>query len=332
MGLCMPNSSVLSLSNINQTISDFTRACGDYTADCIEQRKIPPSLVENLIYAKEAVNYTLVALPLGASNVKDAKIDRKIMESIRKEVDETIGKRHVYSTEAELNLVKANTRIQLAESTGIGNCHEHTLVALNYLRKIKGFEAVEPVCISNNDHAFLVIGRDPASKLSDVHTWGDSAVICDPWGHRYFPAVDLEYRITDLLASRRDFYKPFELRTQSIQKLPECVSLSIKSTSVEQVKPALIGNEDVLDKLTRYERLQHRSEIYSLIQQHSEVVSVTSLVSGIFLSRKNLLKSKRVSPIMGCSFVAISIAAYSIGQFFEHHANSYSKEAYNPWK
>ena len=33
------------------------------------------------------------------------------------------------------------------------------------------------------DHCFIVIGRCPYSKLSDMRSWGSEAVICDPWGN-----------------------------------------------------------------------------------------------------------------------------------------------------
>lgn len=30
-------------------------------------------------------------------------------------------------------------------------------------------------------HAFVIIGRKPGSDTTNYATWGDDAVICDPW-------------------------------------------------------------------------------------------------------------------------------------------------------
>ena len=38
----------------------------------------------------------------------------------------------------------------------------------------------------NGDHAFVVLGRAKFSDINDMSTWGEQAVVCDPWGNTAF--------------------------------------------------------------------------------------------------------------------------------------------------
>jgi len=46
------------------------------------------------------------------------------------------------------------------------------------------------------DHAFVVIGRAPGSEIRDPSTWGDEAVVCDPWWPDVYAAADKVDRLT----------------------------------------------------------------------------------------------------------------------------------------
>ena len=43
--------------------------------------------------------------------------------------------------------------------------------------------------VQTNDHQFLVIGRSENSNREDIKTWGEAAVICDPWAGISYPAA-----------------------------------------------------------------------------------------------------------------------------------------------
>ena len=66
-----------------------------------------------------------------------------------------------------------------AKYYGCGNCQEASISAFMYLydmgvRPIDRFRA-------NPDHDFVVIGRQQHENFADWSSWGDHAVICDPW-------------------------------------------------------------------------------------------------------------------------------------------------------
>ncbi|MFN8672200.1 MAG: hypothetical protein U0457_09005 [Candidatus Sericytochromatia bacterium] len=72
-----------------------------------------------------------------------------------------------------------------------GNCQEVASVAGQYLKEM-GIKDVE--FFGKPNHAFIVIGRDQNSNAYDPSSWGDRAVVCDPWYGETFPAKELPFR------------------------------------------------------------------------------------------------------------------------------------------
>lgn len=71
---------------------------------------------------------------------------------------------------------------------GCGNCDEHASLAFTFLERV-GIRPIDYMVLPN--HAFVVIGRPASSDPTDYTTWGNEAVICDPWDHKVFPAADI---------------------------------------------------------------------------------------------------------------------------------------------
>ncbi|STX27931.1 Uncharacterised protein [Legionella beliardensis] len=75
----------------------------------------------------------------------------------------------------------------------VGNCDELAHLALNYVLDKTDLKAevfrVYGGSHETNGHVFLVIGRKIPSDMSDPLTWGDDAVICDPWANKVYPAA-----------------------------------------------------------------------------------------------------------------------------------------------
>jgi hypothetical protein len=67
-----------------------------------------------------------------------------------------------------------------AEQFGCGNCGEQSAIAFVYLRRQKTFP-LDWMEVNDYEHAFVIIGRKRGSDTTDARTWGDEAVICDPW-------------------------------------------------------------------------------------------------------------------------------------------------------
>lgn len=69
---------------------------------------------------------------------------------------------------------------QGAELYGCGNCGEQSAIAYMYLKQQKTFP-LDWMEVNNYQHAFVIIGRAPRSDTRNAATWGDDAIICDPW-------------------------------------------------------------------------------------------------------------------------------------------------------
>jgi hypothetical protein len=68
----------------------------------------------------------------------------------------------------------------VAKRFGCGNCGEQSAVAFMYLMQYR-VSPLDYMAFTNLDHAFVVLGRPKATDDSAVSTWGDLAVVCDPW-------------------------------------------------------------------------------------------------------------------------------------------------------
>ena len=67
-----------------------------------------------------------------------------------------------------------------AEAYGCGNCGEQSAIAFAFLRRQKTFP-LDWMEVDDYKHAFVIIGRRRGSDTTDYRTWGDEAVVCDPW-------------------------------------------------------------------------------------------------------------------------------------------------------
>ncbi|MDD3236467.1 MAG: hypothetical protein PHV37_00035 [Candidatus Gastranaerophilales bacterium] len=83
---------------------------------------------------------------------------------------------------------------------GAGNCSDQAILAANYLIEEKGAENVglvactmtgqDPFHPNNTDqHVFAVLGLDDNADLSNPETWGENAVMVDPWANNALPIV-----------------------------------------------------------------------------------------------------------------------------------------------
>jgi hypothetical protein len=67
-----------------------------------------------------------------------------------------------------------------AKHYGCGNCGEQSAMAFVYLRN-HGIHPLDWYEVNDFQHAFAIIGRVSGSDPKDYSTWGDEAVVCDPW-------------------------------------------------------------------------------------------------------------------------------------------------------
>jgi hypothetical protein len=162
------------------------------------------TLENNLKYAREAIIYTKNCLSFGASNtVKEhdsypAKLeaDRRIKRARKR-----LRKFSFFTDPHITSIQKTRLHADCAKLHEAGNCDEQSSVAYIYLTDVKHLRKVDRVQITGIDHVFLVIGRRDGSNINDYTTWGNEAVICDPWGNRYFPVKYLQYHLNNILTS-----------------------------------------------------------------------------------------------------------------------------------
>jgi hypothetical protein len=147
----------------------------------------------NLTFATKAVDYVKSKMTVGASN--------KVMDVVSTGFGSALCVMAMRGVQDEAEWEPARedqipgwlVRVAaIAESAGCGNCGEQAALAFVHLyRELK----VRPVHMMSRtggvDHAFVVIGRAAGSKDGDYKTWGDAAVVCDPWHGKAYAARDI---------------------------------------------------------------------------------------------------------------------------------------------
>jgi hypothetical protein len=83
----------------------------------------------------------------------------------------------------------------VAHKLGSGNCGENAALSAVMLANY-GVSPVETFSIPG--HSFAVIGRDPSSEMTDPKTWGNTAVIVDPWNNIVVPVKDIVDNLSKL--------------------------------------------------------------------------------------------------------------------------------------
>lgn len=78
-----------------------------------------------------------------------------------------------------------------AEHVGCGNCGEQAALAFIDLHERHHAHPLDYMARTNRDHAFVVIGRARGSRIDDYTTWGNEAVVCDPWDLKTYTATEI---------------------------------------------------------------------------------------------------------------------------------------------
>jgi hypothetical protein len=149
----------------------------------------------NLSAAVIANKYVKSVMTIGASNKLRWDFPRAWACSgslintgaMRKKVDRDLAA--AFAKEPDSYELYANIRAQqivleksadAATLYGCGNCGEQSAIAFVYLRGQKTFP-LDWMEVNDYEHAFVIIGRRRGSETTNYLTWGDDAVVCDPW-------------------------------------------------------------------------------------------------------------------------------------------------------
>jgi len=145
------------------------------------------TLNTNLSHAKRAIDYVRTKMTIGASN--------KPLDFITSFGGSLLCVIATRNTDIALTVGVIPKWIRAeaakAETVGCGNCGEQAALAFVKLYDTYGARPIDYMARNNANHAFVVIGRKNGSKADDYTTWGDSAVICDPWHNKVYPASEV---------------------------------------------------------------------------------------------------------------------------------------------
>lgn len=152
--------------------------------------------------AQEAVLYARSVILKGSSQIENNDLEPHYfqhllrgVEGVRYTQSKEIGMRDILNDEI-VNRVKNgesdmlamyNSVIEVSKKYSLGNCYELTFQALDYILNKYPEMPAEVYKLANLNelddgiHAFLVLNRDPKSSMFEPETWGENAIICDPW-------------------------------------------------------------------------------------------------------------------------------------------------------
>ncbi len=145
-----------------------------------------------LATAKMAMQYVNEKIDIGASNKFSDMFDPRTVITVKlctmelyDQVDAELASypdaREVNkNNEFEFNKRYLKANADKARQLGCGNCAEQSALAFTYLENHKVFP-IDWVCTESFSHAFVIVNRQKASNLNNYLSWGETAVICDPW-------------------------------------------------------------------------------------------------------------------------------------------------------
>jgi len=142
----------------------------------------------NLRWAELAVKYARSKMIVGAANKDHAKKQRAIacLSKVRANDQEQ-------SRSSKDILEYVGKIAEESSQHGCGNCGEQSALAFWFLYK-KGVKPLDWAAVDKQDHAFVILQRHPKSRIEDYKTWGELAVVSDPWGNGAFRARDIVSR------------------------------------------------------------------------------------------------------------------------------------------
>ena len=120
---------------------------------------------------------------------------KKLLTTIRNPSNKYPG----LTLEVDRAIIEFYRTVEDCKKLSVGNCHELSLMALDYVAHHAPHVSAEIYNITGGDHAFLVVGRKKGSNPANPGTWGKDAYISDPWSDMVYPA-------TEYLSKTKNYY------------------------------------------------------------------------------------------------------------------------------
>lgn len=163
------------------------------------------SLIQVMMLADKACAYTRRVIQASSTELKCNELDVKRFQNRIKWIDDIRRyiKRYEHPLEYKDSYEEYQDTLDVTSKSGVGNCEEMAFHALDYLACKTNLFAeiyfIEGKIEDDGDHVFVVVNRSRDSVPNDPSTWGDAAVICDPWAEKVYPA-------SGYLAELKNFY------------------------------------------------------------------------------------------------------------------------------
>lgn len=175
-----------------------------------------------------------------------------------------MGIREAAEREATFDLLEKNSMIaeyecviEVTSKYSLGNCQELAMQAFDYiLRHTDSTLNAEIFYISGGDHVILVLNRNPASDPADPLSWGEHAVICDPWANKVYKASDYKTHLENFYSNGKyNHTQPFDHERHTLRPDKFLNTAYVrKERSVSNLHEAFFTELDALkEKLNSYQ-------------------------------------------------------------------------------
>lgn len=98
---------------------------------------------------------------------------------------------HVGRDDGDAQLAIDNLLAPVASARALrtASCEARAGMAFLYLAR-RGIQPIEMMSFANDDadHVFVLVNRQPGFRITDSATWGDEAIVCDPWARSCYAA------------------------------------------------------------------------------------------------------------------------------------------------
>jgi hypothetical protein len=253
--------------------------------------------------ANKAKNYARAQIRKGSTQLENNQLDDEHKEALETEVGRTrYGIRAVIDEKNTFDILEPDKNIAHYENTilvtskySLGNCFELALQALDYVLIHEEKITAEVYKIRGGDHIFLVLNRAPGSDPSNPATWGQHAVICDPWSDKVYKASD--YRLELKNFHYIDSFNYTEDFNPSRHKLIPYEKFNTaylkKNRTVDNLKKNFIDAcDDLISILEKHKDILEQSITIQYLYNKKMVILINNKISAIAKFIKNIEKTR----------------------------------------
>lgn len=225
----------------------------------------PLSLEITLEYAKAAREYARRKIYKSYTSVvhfPDQQLENNYqkylytgIQEIRGLIGDSQEKSNMENTLVKLpELILFEYSVSMSSKYSLGNCREYAMQALDFvIHQLNSCVFAELFSIKNGNHNVLVLNRLPDSDPAKPETWGDNAVVCDPWGNKVYKATEYREGLKDCVDNFDPAIHQFTLWKgyNSLRFATENTVRYIKRNFSNEVDELLNISQKYVDNLTK---------------------------------------------------------------------------------